>query len=128
MNPNVIYFVLSHILAISSLIRNGGQPFQFDFFLQVAEESTTVIEALNKFVNDRVSALPIVSADGRLTNIYSKFDVINLAATKTYSDLEITLEEATQHKIHFDGVYGCKGDNFAIFVKMVNSVMLNLFP
>ena len=69
-----------------------------------------MIEALDKFVNDGVSALPIVCADGKLTNIYSKFDVINLAATKSYSDLEITLKEATEHKIHFDGVYSCKGN------------------
>merc|ERR1711892_525352 len=36
-----------------------------------------------------------VGSEGRLTNIYSKFDVINLAATKSYDDLEITLKEAT---------------------------------
>ena len=78
-------------------------------FLQIAEESTTVIEALNRFVNNGVSALPIVDDEGRLTNIYSKFDVINLAATKSYDDLEITLKEATQHKIYFDGVHCCTG-------------------
>ena len=77
--------------------------------MQVAEESTTVIEALNRFVNNGVSALPIVDEEGRLTNIYSKFDVINLAATKSYDDLEITLKEATQHKIYFDGVHCCTG-------------------
>ena len=69
-----------------------------------------MIEALNKFVNEEVSALPIVDDEGRLTNIYSKFDVINLAATKSYDDLEITLKEATQHKIFFDGVHHCKGN------------------
>jgi len=84
--------------------------------ISVAEESTTVIEALDKFVNDGVSALPIVCADGKLTNIYSKFDVINLAATKSYSDLEITLKEATEHKIHFDGVYSCKGSESVLVV------------
>ena len=77
--------------------------------MQIAEESTTVIEALNRFVNNGVSALPIVDEEGRLTNIYSKFDVINLAATKSYDDLEITLKEATQHKIYFDGVHCCTG-------------------
>eukprot|EP00092_Neocalanus_flemingeri_P106586 GFUD01136764.1.p1 GENE.GFUD01136764.1~~GFUD01136764.1.p1 ORF type:complete len:372 (+),score=81.69 GFUD01136764.1:131-1246(+) len=84
--------------------------------ITVAEESTKVIEALHKFVNDNVSALPIVSSDGRLTNIYTKFDVINLAATKSYSDLEITLKEATEHKIHFDGVHCCKGSESLLVV------------
>merc|ERR1711892_866888 len=84
--------------------------------IAVAEESTKVIEALNKFVNEEVSALPIVDDEGRLTNIYSKFDVINLAATKSYDDLEITLKEATQHKIFFDGVHHCKGSESILAV------------
>jgi len=84
--------------------------------ISVAEDTTTVIEALNKFVNDGVSALPIVDEEGKLTNIYSKFDVINLAATKTYDDLEITLKEATHHKTYFDGIHSCKGSESMLIV------------
>lgn len=32
--------------------------------------------ALHKFIDRRVSALPLVDADGRLVDIYAKFDVI----------------------------------------------------
>jgi len=65
---------------------------------------------LNKFVDEEISALPIVDANNRLISIYCKFDVINLAATESYSDLEVTLKEATEHKLpYFDGVYTCKG-------------------
>ena len=78
--------------------------------LQVARESTTIIEAVNKFVKEGISALPIVDESGKLINIYCKFDVINLVATKTYTDLEVTLREATEHKLnYFDGVRTCKG-------------------
>ena len=78
--------------------------------MQVASEDTTIIEAVNKFVKEGISALPIVDENGRLVGIYSKFDVINLAATKTYTDLEVTLKEATEHKLtHGDGVHSCRG-------------------
>ena len=35
-----------------------------------------IIEALRKFVDKRISALPIVDDDGKLIDIYAKFDVI----------------------------------------------------
>ena len=39
-------------------------------------------------------------------DIYAKFDVINLAAEKTYSNLDITLKEANKHRNEwFEGVH-----------------------
>ena len=35
-----------------------------------------LIEALNLFVQHRVSALPVLDDDGRVCDIYAKFDVI----------------------------------------------------
>jgi len=85
--------------------------------IQVATETTTVIEALNKFVTHGISALPIVDSEGRLLSIYSKFDVINLAAEKTYHDLEVTLKDANSHKSGwFEGVHQCRGDETVIQV------------
>jgi len=76
--------------------------------IEVAYEETPIIEALHKFVNKRVSALPIVDKQGRLIDIYAKFDVINLAAEKTYSNLDVTLKEANQHRNEwFEGVHKC---------------------
>lgn len=37
---------------------------------------TPLIEALNKFIERRVSALPVVDANGKVIDIYAKFDVI----------------------------------------------------
>ena len=61
---------------------------------------------MNRFLSDRITALPVVDEEGRLINIYSKFDVFNL---ESFADLEITLEEATKSRMFFDGVYSCKG-------------------
>jgi len=85
--------------------------------IQIATETTTIIEALNKFVTHRISALPIVDGEGRLLSIYSKFDVINLAAEKTYDDLEVTLRDANSHKSGwFEGVHNCRGDESVLDV------------
>lgn len=44
--------------------------------IETANEETSIIMALNKFVERRVSALPLVDSDGHLVDIYAKFDVI----------------------------------------------------
>lgn len=44
--------------------------------IETADENTTIITALHKFVERRVSALPMVDSDGHLVDIYAKFDVI----------------------------------------------------
>ena len=77
--------------------------------IEVAHHSTPIIEALNKFVKKRISALPIVDEEGKLIDIYAKFDVINLAAEKTYNNLDVTLKEANEHRNEwFEGVHMCK--------------------
>ena len=44
--------------------------------IETATEDTSIITALYKFVERRVSALPMVDSEGHLTDIYAKFDVI----------------------------------------------------
>lgn len=61
--------------------------------VETAREDTPIIQALQKFLERRVSALPIVDDQNRLLDIYARFDVINLAAEKTYNNLDITLKQ-----------------------------------
>uniref|UniRef100_A0AAV2JSA3 [histone H3]-lysine(4) N-methyltransferase n=1 Tax=Knipowitschia caucasica TaxID=637954 RepID=A0AAV2JSA3_KNICA len=69
---------------------------------------TPIIKALNIFVERRVSALPVVDESGKVVDIYSKFDVINLAAEKTYNNLDITVTQALKHRSqYFEGVVKC---------------------
>lgn len=65
--------------------------------VETAREDTSIIQALTKFLERRVSALPIVDNDNRLLDIYARFDVINLAAEKTYNNLDITLKQVGLH-------------------------------
>nr|XP_020635418.1 5'-AMP-activated protein kinase subunit gamma-2 isoform X1 [Pogona vitticeps] len=69
---------------------------------------TPIIKALNIFVDRRISALPVVDESGKVVDIYSKFDVINLAAEKTYNNLDITVTQALRHRSqYFEGVVKC---------------------
>jgi 5'-AMP-activated protein kinase regulatory gamma subunit len=61
--------------------------------IETAREDTPIIVALQKFLDRRISALPIVDEQNRLLDIYARFDVINLAAEKTYNNLDITLKQ-----------------------------------
>ena len=61
---------------------------------------------------------------GRLVDIYAKFDVINLAAEKTYSNLDISLKEANKHRNEwFEGVHKCRQDEslFAVMERIVKA-------
>ncbi|XP_017797521.1 PREDICTED: dentin sialophosphoprotein-like isoform X2 [Habropoda laboriosa] len=92
--------------------------------IETATEETSIILALKKFVERRVSALPIIDTEGKLVNIYSKFDVINLAAEKTYNNLDVSLQEANEHRNEwFEGVQSCKLDEtlFTIMERIVRA-------
>ena len=70
--------------------------------IEVARYDTPIIEALNKFVKKRVSALPIVDEEGKLLDIYAKFDVIVRTFWLTY-DYDMYLDYTLQRISANDG-------------------------
>ncbi|KAK7498360.1 hypothetical protein BaRGS_00010314 [Batillaria attramentaria] len=75
-----------------------------------ATKDMPLITALNLFVENRISALPVLDENGHVVDIYAKFDVINLAAEKTYNNLDITVNDALQHRQNdetYEGVATC---------------------
>ncbi|ELU10114.1 hypothetical protein CAPTEDRAFT_93167, partial [Capitella teleta] len=66
--------------------------------IATAKKEMTLIEALNIFVERRISALPVIDENNKVVDIYAKFDVINLAAEKTYNNLDITIEQSLQSR------------------------------
>lgn len=71
-----------------------------------ASKTMPLIQALHLFVENRISALPVLDEEGMVCDIYAKFDVINLAAEKTYNNLDITIEEALKHRSAADSYEG----------------------
>ncbi|KAI6188669.1 hypothetical protein M3Y98_00379100 [Aphelenchoides besseyi] len=69
---------------------------------------TPLIEAMKIFLEKRVSALPVLDDNERVVDVYAKFDAINLAAEKTYSDLDVSVYDALKHRSDwFEGVRNC---------------------
>ncbi|XP_026121744.1 5'-AMP-activated protein kinase subunit gamma-1-like [Carassius auratus] len=82
-------------------------------FTDVATVSQTasVYDALSVFVERRVSALPVVDDNGKVVALYSRFDVINLAAQKTYNNLSMSMQEAMRRRCcSVEGVIKCYPD------------------
>ena len=60
---------------------------------------TSVITALKLFIQHKVSAFPVVNRDsGRCVDIYSKFDVIHLAADRSYDNLDDSIMKALERR------------------------------
>ncbi|XP_029981484.1 5'-AMP-activated protein kinase subunit gamma-3b isoform X2 [Sphaeramia orbicularis] len=79
-------------------------------FRQIAtvQESASVYDALTIFVERRVSALPVINEQGKVVALYSRFDVINLAAQKNYNNLNMTMREALSSRACWmEGVLKC---------------------
>ncbi|XP_031437572.1 5'-AMP-activated protein kinase subunit gamma-3b isoform X2 [Clupea harengus] len=72
------------------------------------QETASVHDALAIFVERRVSALPVVNEKGKVVALYSRFDVINLAAQKTYNNLNMTMRDAiASRSCCMEGVLKC---------------------
>ncbi|NWR50738.1 AAKG3 kinase, partial [Regulus satrapa] len=76
--------------------------------LAVVPETAPIYTALEIFVDRRVSALPVINDAGQVVGLYSRFDVIHLAAQKTYNNLDMSVREALQQRsVCLEGVLTC---------------------
>ncbi|XP_071603781.1 5'-AMP-activated protein kinase subunit gamma-3 isoform X4 [Heliangelus exortis] len=74
----------------------------------VVPETAPVYTALEIFVDRRVSALPVINDAGQVVGLYSRFDVIHLAAQKTYNNLDISVRDALRQRTTcLEGVLTC---------------------
>nr|XP_020011244.1 5'-AMP-activated protein kinase subunit gamma-3 [Castor canadensis] len=77
--------------------------------LAVVLETAPVLTALDIFVDRRVSALPVLNESGQVVGLYSRFDVIHLAAQQTYNHLDMSVGEALrQRTLCLEGVLSCQ--------------------
>ncbi|XP_023578799.1 5'-AMP-activated protein kinase subunit gamma-3 isoform X2 [Octodon degus] len=77
--------------------------------LAVVLETAPILTALDIFVDRRVSALPVVNESGQVVGLYSRFDVIHLAAQQTYNHLDMSVGEALRQRTQcLEGVLSCQ--------------------
>lgn len=121
MSGNILH-ILTHKRLLKFLHIFGGtiprphfmqktiQELRIGTFRDVAmvHDTSTVFSALEIFVERRVSALPVVNEAGQVVGLYSRFDVIHLAAQKVYNNLDITVGEALRRRsLSLEGVLMC---------------------
>ncbi|KAM5267342.1 5'-AMP-activated protein kinase subunit gamma-3 isoform 1-T1 [Hipposideros larvatus] len=76
--------------------------------LAVVLETAPILTALEIFVDRRVSALPVVNEAGQVVGLYSRFDVVHLAAQQTYNHLDMSVGEALRKRtLCLEGVLSC---------------------
>nr|XP_040035607.1 5'-AMP-activated protein kinase subunit gamma-1 isoform X2 [Gasterosteus aculeatus aculeatus] len=76
--------------------------------IATVQQTATLYDALAIFVERRVSALPVVDEQGKVVSLYSRFDVINLAAQKSYNNLDVPMRDAVNGRSCFvEGVIKC---------------------
>ncbi|XP_076021557.1 5'-AMP-activated protein kinase subunit gamma-1 [Genypterus blacodes] len=96
-----------------AFVQKQIQELRIGTFRNIAtvQQTATLYDALSIFVDRRVSALPVVDQQGRVVALYSRFDVINLAAQKTYHNLDMSMQEAVSRRSCFvEGVMKCYPD------------------
>lgn len=53
----------------------------------------------------------VVRRTGVVVDIYAKYDAINLARERTFNNLDVTVQDALQHRRDFEGVQTCTKDS-----------------
>ncbi|KAI9278259.1 hypothetical protein BDA99DRAFT_491660 [Phascolomyces articulosus] len=76
--------------------------------IATASLSTPVIELINIFVDKKISAVPIIDENGVVLNVYETVDVMSIARTGRYNELDIPVGEALEARPKdYPGVHTC---------------------
>ncbi|KAI8369185.1 nuclear protein snf4 [Choanephora cucurbitarum] len=73
-----------------------------------ASMDTPVIQVINMFVQQNISAVPIVDPNGVVLNVYETIDVMSIARSGKYKELGMSVGEAMQARPKdYPGVHTC---------------------
>ncbi|CAK6448085.1 unnamed protein product [Pipistrellus nathusii] len=103
--------IFGDLLPRPSFLRRTIQDLGIGTFrdLAVVLETAPILTALDIFVDRHVSALPVINEEGQVVGLYSRFDVIHLAAQHTYNHLDMSVGEALrQRTLCLEGVLSCQ--------------------
>uniref|UniRef100_A0A672GNH7 Protein kinase, AMP-activated, gamma 3a non-catalytic subunit n=1 Tax=Salarias fasciatus TaxID=181472 RepID=A0A672GNH7_SALFA len=99
-----------------AFVRRQIQELGIGTFRDIAtvQQTASVYDALSIFVERRVSALPVVDQQGKTLKYTPRavcFRLQNLAAQKTYNNLDMTMQEALRRRsCYVEGVIKCYPD------------------
>ncbi|KAL9109834.1 MAG: hypothetical protein Q9227_005537 [Pyrenula ochraceoflavens] len=97
-------------LDITAKLRKPLREIRLGTYEKVTSASmdTPAIEVINLMVDQSISCVPIVTAEGVLMNVFEAVDVIMLIKGGNYADLELTVGEALlKRPPEYPGIYTC---------------------
>ncbi|KAJ3292225.1 AMP-activated serine/threonine-protein kinase regulatory subunit [Borealophlyctis nickersoniae] len=97
--------------------------------IATAKVSTPLIIVLNKFIQKKISAMPIVDDNGNVLDVYEKYDVLMLAREGAYYDLEMPVSEALiRRSPDFEGIHACsETDTLGHILETIRSMPVHRF-
>lgn len=107
----VWYFFQIFNLPVPDFMNQSVKELDVGTFSDLASisEGAPLLEVLHLLLERGLSALPVLDADGRVVNVYGRFDVMNLISNESYLDLNRTVEmELKSNRPGFEGLYVCK--------------------
>uniref|UniRef100_A0A3P8S249 Protein kinase, AMP-activated, gamma 3a non-catalytic subunit n=1 Tax=Amphiprion percula TaxID=161767 RepID=A0A3P8S249_AMPPE len=112
-HKRILKFLHIFVIPKPAFLQKQIQELRIGTFRNIAtvQQTASLYDALSIFVERRVSALPVVDEQGKVVALYSRFDVINLAAQKTYNNLDMSMQEAVRRRTcYVEGVIKCYSD------------------
>ncbi|KAJ8329781.1 AMP-activated serine/threonine-protein kinase regulatory subunit [Batrachochytrium dendrobatidis] len=118
-NADIIVSVVTQNKILKFIAANVSKFPQMDLTLQelgigtyanieTATPDTTLIDVLKKLITRRISSLPIVDGDGRVVNVYEKYDALMLAKDRSFYNLNMSVQEALLRRTpDFEGIHSC---------------------
>ncbi|KAI9301017.1 the adenylate sensor from Amp activated protein kinase complexed with Amp [Cunninghamella echinulata] len=86
--------------------------------IATATMATPVIKVINMFVELNISAVPIIDENGVVLNVYETIDVMSIARSGKYNQLDIPVGEALEARPkNYPGVHTCR----------LNDTLLSIF-
>lgn len=105
-------FLYIYELPSPSFMFQSIESLQIGTFNKIAmvKQDMLLLDALYLFLEKRVSAMPVVSKNGKLVDLYSRFDVLHLCRERIYQNLEsMTIHEAIAARpAVFEDVVTCR--------------------
>ncbi|KAI9208802.1 uncharacterized protein BJ171DRAFT_487365 [Polychytrium aggregatum] len=105
----ILKFVSSHLVNIDRLsmsIRETGIG-TYDN-VATATPETPIIDIIKIFIDKKVSAVPIVDNDGKVLDVYEKYDVLMLARDSEHFNVDMPVSESlSKRSPDFEGIHIC---------------------
>ncbi|KAI8976735.1 hypothetical protein BDB01DRAFT_802378 [Pilobolus umbonatus] len=105
----ILKFIASNFMHTKAL-RQSLSELKIGTFghIVTASMSTPVIQVINMFVEHNISAVPIVDENNVVLNVYETIDVMSIARSGKYNELDVPVGEAMEARPQeYPGVHTC---------------------